>query len=1024
MQSLNTLTRLIVTVCLCFSLALSSCNARKQLFSGSHSFLEEDDKSHPQESTSTSHSSTHHDPLNREPCGTKNVTEIKGWGIKSCSPVCEKDDDCSVEEGYKCSCDGACGLTCNRDEEKLYCGFPGRIENGRVLIVGKLGLYDYRNQLKTFSHNQKIIFECDEGFALAHGPSGKTCRNGLWLPAADNPECVESEGSAFRWIRSTRKKRRAIKTGGGTFARTKGAGSGGGDRGSGPGRRINRKNKRPGDDDEYSLAPMACPSLDHDEFMQVEVIRNGDDVNNTFSLGAVAKISCTPGFGMNLNNETVTCEKGRWKPKLPQCSALPCKTPYVIHGTFYVGSKPLFFQELKPHDTKVDLRCSKGFAPKGPSKLQCWYGEWAVEDAPECVPAGCRLPLLEKGMYLMNYKPEMVVVSGTEVDYICDDNYQKPYSSGAAKCDYGNFKPTAPKCISNALFMQRNFSLENFIPPYRKPCGSPPNEKLAIAYMEGTPLDFVSSHRFPHGTEIMYRCIIVRPRAKNRWKVTCDDGKWSNTTHNITCETNITTVDYQEAKEITKLVNSSCSYRKNDKHVATFYNDQELRDDQIEFPFLTVLNSRCIDIGKFQLKGARKQKCISGQWMGLTPKCEGLSQYHDYAVDKSPTILFRFVNGSIAQTVEGKLIVYPGTTLHMECLYLRKFGRPSWEVSNTHRTYEEGWTDGIEHRDPTLEYRLTIDNADKNDSGIYSCSTPTRHSHQIHIIVKKVECPPLPERDDLIYSTTSNITGTRVSFQCKYNNSLVGNKEIMCQASGSWNAALPRCENVECPDISMVPAMAPLAYTEITRNGTLKKNETAPPKITIQSRDVGGKVIFTCPQGFVVEGSTDAVCQSNGEWSAAMPLCKEVECPTPPSPENGYVSRTPSPPYKAGDLAQIECNQGFMMEGQPMIACQDSGKWSRASTTTKCVPACTYPGTTIGGTISIVKFYYAIGESVEYDCQQGYSLVGDRILLCGKSAKWTNTIPNCVPDHENSYMGLIADMERSGINSRMTKGLV
>lgn len=68
---------------------------------------------------------------------------------------------------------------------------------------------------------------------------------------------------------------------------------------------------------------MSCPSLDHDEFMQVEVIKNGEDANNTYSIGAVAKISCTPGYWVNINNETVVCEKGKWKPKLPQCSA--CK---------------------------------------------------------------------------------------------------------------------------------------------------------------------------------------------------------------------------------------------------------------------------------------------------------------------------------------------------------------------------------------------------------------------------------------------------------------------------------------------------------------------------------------------------------------------------------------------------------------------------------------------------------------------------------------------------------------------------
>lgn len=80
--------------------------------------------------------------------------------------------------------------------------------------------------------------------------------------------------------------------------------------------------------------------------------------------------------------------------------------------------------------------------------------------------------------------------------------------------------------------------------------------------------------------------------------------------------------------------------------------------------------------------------------------------------------------------------------------------------------------------------------------------------------------------------------------------------------------------DIECPDISILPAMAPLATTEITRNGTLKKNETAPPKITIGNRGVGGKAIFSCPDGFLIEGESEAVCQSNGQWSNDIPLCK------------------------------------------------------------------------------------------------------------------------------------------------------
>lgn len=60
------------------------------------------------------------------------------------------------------------------------------------------------------------------------------------------------------------------------------------------------------------------------------------------------------------------------------------------------------------------------------------------------------------------------------------------------------------------------------------------------------------------------------------------------------------------------------------------------------------------------------------------------------------------------------------------------------------------------------------------------------------------------------------------------------------------------------------------------------------------------------------------------------------------------------------------------------------------------VKACTYPGTTIGGTISAVKFYYPVGETVEFDCTEGYELQGSRMLHCLDTVKWSTSIPSCV----------------------------
>lgn len=68
---------------------------------------------------------------------------------------------------------------------------------------------------------------------------------------------------------------------------------------------------------------------EHDENLVIELITKGNDPNNTdVSEGAVIRVSCTHGYGVNLPNDTITCdERGRWRPKNPHCN--PCKIDTV-----------------------------------------------------------------------------------------------------------------------------------------------------------------------------------------------------------------------------------------------------------------------------------------------------------------------------------------------------------------------------------------------------------------------------------------------------------------------------------------------------------------------------------------------------------------------------------------------------------------------------------------------------------------------------------------------------------------------
>ena len=81
--------------------------------------------------------------------------------------------------------------------ELIYCPFPGYIDGGKVcggvttqynnsremfsfqvLLVGNMGLYDYRPYVKKVKNNRQIMFECGRGAKLVDGPPGATCIDG------------------------------------------------------------------------------------------------------------------------------------------------------------------------------------------------------------------------------------------------------------------------------------------------------------------------------------------------------------------------------------------------------------------------------------------------------------------------------------------------------------------------------------------------------------------------------------------------------------------------------------------------------------------------------------------------------------------------------------------------------------------------------------------------------------------------------------------------------------------------------
>ena len=67
--------------------------------------------------------------------------------------------------------------------ELVYCPFPGFIEHGKILLIGNMGLYEYRPYVRKIQNGRQIMFQCDRGYSMIEpGPSGATCIAGEWSP--------------------------------------------------------------------------------------------------------------------------------------------------------------------------------------------------------------------------------------------------------------------------------------------------------------------------------------------------------------------------------------------------------------------------------------------------------------------------------------------------------------------------------------------------------------------------------------------------------------------------------------------------------------------------------------------------------------------------------------------------------------------------------------------------------------------------------------------------------------------------
>ncbi|XP_058793093.1 locomotion-related protein Hikaru genki isoform X2 [Phymastichus coffea] len=376
-------------------------------------------------------------------------------------------------------------------------------------------------------------------------------------------------------------------------------------------------------------------------------------------------------------------------------------------------------------------------------------------------------------------------------------------------------------------------------------------------------------------------------------------------------------------------------------------------------------------------------QCRNGVWNGQVPSCIPTTALANYTEDVPPTILFGVPAGSAAFEPTGTLAVFPGSILHLECLFARRLGNPEWTWTSTYRQYLTGWAIAAFERD--WKYRLSIYYAKTQDSGVYTCTTPRGLTNSIKIRVADVHCPTLRSiGPPLISKIEGPRLGESASFDCPSGYRLEGTAAMTCQYNGKWSADVPHCEAIVCPAVQ--PSNPNLQVLE-------------------HNNSYAGKAIFTCMWGHKLSGPQVIKCQRDGTWSGPLPTCKEITCPTPSVPKNGrivdheqqqrYQQTSKRRIQRVGSLLRFSCLPGHQLVGQASIICTENGTWSHQSPI--CEVRCPYPGDPPHGRIAPLKFWYKTGDTIQVTCSPGYvtPLEPVRKPTCRENGIWSGPPPPC-----------------------------
>ncbi|XP_005050582.1 PREDICTED: complement factor H [Ficedula albicollis] len=839
-------------------------------------------------------------------------------------------------------------------------------ENGRIIMTGAFELG------QEYSFGQVVNFECNAKYKLVGAGEIVCSANGKW--SNDVPQCQEISCDVPEipngYVRSQRKsyKDNEVMQ---FFCKE----------GYKYGNRADALCTESGWNPPPYCTEITCfpPVISSGSFIPQK---------DKYTLGHTITVQCKAGyhFKATTGSTTAECTKNGWLPE-PACVRKPCDYPVIEHGRLsssYEYYRTYYFP--RRFGETVDYYCLDGYStPTGASWVRVTCSEMGWFPQPKCLKK-CSIRGLENG-YFVGRGLKDFYKEGERGRYVCYNGYQAQHEEVACT---RNGWASPPRCVRKKkcqyIFFEkgylntgrRTFDLKEKIPyqchtgfvtPEGQETGYtqchesgwiPPPKCIKSCEAPG----YISVHHtnktvfMPEDT-LEYSCLEGYKTANNMpTDITmCGrNGEWSPEPqcHEIKCALPpLSNGDFspKESKYFSgDVVKFTCA--KNYIRVGPastqcyefgWFPSPPVCQASVRGcgPPPEIANGSVVDgsmeeyqhedrkqyecDSEFKLVGSKEIECIDGQWSS-PPSC-----IEDKMPCESPSSI-------------------PNVVLH--------------QADQTQYSHGDEVTCGCKPgSDNTEEMKIKCLNGEWKPLPVCADAAP--------------KCV-IPEDVGLVrsgqYPMSRRKTGFHkvIHYKCTLTDQNV--KQATC-VSGRWTPeiACTAAESV-CPP---PPQVSGAQQTTVGRNYRS-----------------GSKAVFSCPDGFQLVGAKEITC-AEGKWQSP-PHCVERPCLAPPSVECADAPRLESPHlkieregktiYLAGARFKYVSHSGYMLNGPTETNCS-MGKWTEAPSCFE-MPCGSVPKVANAQFEGRQKTTYEPGETIRYQCDSGFLIVGSPEIICRKG-NWT-----------------------------------